>query len=72
MSLEVSSDSRFRVQLLLLCIAAFSCIPLISAEVSPPNMVIIIVDDMGFSDIGCYGGEIDTQHLDDLEKNGLR
>lgn len=39
---------------------------------SKPNVIIILVDDMGFSDLGCYGGEIDTPHLDDLAKNGVR
>jgi len=38
----------------------------------PPNIVIIIVDDMGFSDLGCYGGEVNTPNLDRLAKNGLR
>jgi arylsulfatase len=37
-----------------------------------PNVVIILNDDMGFSDIGCYGGEIDTPSLDRLAANGLR
>jgi arylsulfatase len=37
-----------------------------------PNIVIIVCDDMGFSDIGCYGGEIDTPNLDRLAANGLR
>src|SRR5437016_3601947 len=37
-----------------------------------PNILIILADDMGFSDIGCYGGEIKTPHLDKLAKNGLR
>ena len=37
-----------------------------------PNIVVIMADDMGFSDIGCYGGEIDTPNLDRLAKNGLR
>ena len=37
-----------------------------------PNIVIILVDDMGFSDIGCYGAEIDTPNLDGLAGNGLR
>ncbi len=37
-----------------------------------PNVVIILVDDMGWSDIGCYGSEIPTPHLDALAKNGLR
>ncbi len=38
----------------------------------PPNVVIIMVDDLGYSDIGCYGGEIDTPNLDSLASNGLR
>jgi arylsulfatase A-like enzyme len=37
-----------------------------------PNIVIILSDDMGFSDIGCYGGEIPTPNLDRLARNGLR
>ena len=37
-----------------------------------PNIVIMMADDMGYSDIGCYGGEIDTPNLDTLAKNGLR
>ncbi len=37
-----------------------------------PNLVVIMVDDMGFSDIGCYGGEIPTPHLDALAAEGLR
>lgn len=38
----------------------------------PPNIVLILNDDMGFSDIGCYGGEIETPTLDMLAKRGLR
>ncbi len=37
-----------------------------------PNIMIILNDDMGFSDIGCYGGEIETPNLDRLAANGLR
>ena len=37
-----------------------------------PNIIIILADDMGFSDIGCYGGEIRTPVLDRLAANGLR
>ncbi|HBN75302.1 MAG TPA: arylsulfatase, partial [Planctomycetaceae bacterium] len=37
-----------------------------------PNIVIIMVDDMGFSDVGCYGSEISTPNLDRLAENGLR
>ncbi|MCA9126429.1 MAG: arylsulfatase [Planctomycetales bacterium] len=42
------------------------------AAAEQPNLVIILSDDMGFSDIGCYGGEIDTPHLDSLASGGLR
>jgi arylsulfatase A-like enzyme len=37
-----------------------------------PNFVVIVADDMGFSDAGCYGGEIATPHLDRLADGGLR
>ena len=37
-----------------------------------PNIVIVLVDDMGYSDIGCYGGEIDTPNIDRLAAGGLR
>ncbi|MEW6156603.1 MAG: arylsulfatase [Verrucomicrobiota bacterium] len=38
----------------------------------PPNILFILADDMGFSDAGCYGGEIATPNLDRLAANGLR
>jgi len=37
-----------------------------------PNIILIIADDLGFSDLGCYGGEIETPNLDYLASNGLR
>lgn len=37
-----------------------------------PNIVLVLADDMGFSDAGCYGGEIQTPTLDSLAYNGLR
>ena len=37
-----------------------------------PNLIIILSDDMGFSDLGCYGGEVSTPNLDRLAKNGVR
>ena len=42
------------------------------AKAAPPNIVFIISDDMGYSDLGCYGGEIDTPVLDSLAEQGLR
>ncbi len=37
-----------------------------------PNIIVILADDMGYSDLGCYGGEIETPHLDALAAGGLR
>ena len=45
------------------------------AAVSPkerPNILLIMADDMGWSDIGCYGGEIDTPNIDRLAEQGMR
>ncbi len=44
------------------------------AKSSPPrpNVLFILADDLGYSDLGCYGGEIATPNLDRLAKNGLR
>ncbi|MEI6647238.1 MAG: arylsulfatase [bacterium] len=39
---------------------------------SKPNIIVILVDDMGFSDLSCYGGEIPTPNLDGLAQKGLR
>ena len=44
----------------------------LAAADSRPNVVLIMADDLGFSDIGCYGSEIETPHLDALAKEGLR
>jgi len=39
---------------------------------SRPDIVLVLADDMGFSDIGCFGGEIETPHLDRLGRSGVR
>ncbi|MDF1816305.1 MAG: arylsulfatase [Verrucomicrobiales bacterium] len=57
---------------ILLCLLLFG-FPLASCEAGQvPNIVHIISDDMGYSDIGCYGGEIETPVLDSLAQSGLR
>ncbi|MFO1021386.1 MAG: sulfatase-like hydrolase/transferase [Planctomycetales bacterium] len=37
-----------------------------------PNIVLILADDLGYSDLGCYGGEIETPHLDRMCREGMR
>ena len=54
--------------ILILC----SCVCCSGAESKRPNILLIMSDDMGFSDLGCYGGEIQTPNLDALAQNGIR
>jgi len=42
------------------------------SEARKPNVLLVIMDDMGFSDIGCYGGDIETPNIDRLASNGVR
>lgn len=44
----------------------------IEQEASRPNIILIMADDMGYTDIGCYGSEIKTPELDQLAENGVR
>ena len=37
-----------------------------------PNVMLVVMDDMGFSDLGCYGGEIETPNVNRLSRNGVR
>ena len=43
-----------------------------AAEAQRPNIIVVFADDLGFSDLGCYGGEIQTPNLDRLATEGLR
>jgi arylsulfatase A-like enzyme len=71
----MSHPSRFA---LLIALAASSVALFASAASSlcvaadQPNIIVILSDDMGYSDIGCYGSEIETPNLDGLAENGLR
>ncbi|MDG2273966.1 MAG: sulfatase-like hydrolase/transferase, partial [Halioglobus sp.] len=43
-----------------------------SRAAEKPNVIVIMADDLGFSDLGCYGGEVETPHLDRLAEESVR
>ena len=61
----------FRLGLIITAVGSLLAQTNITAE-EKPNIVIILVDDLGFSDIGSYGGEINTPNLDRLAKGGVK
>lgn len=55
------------------CISLLLLVPcILPAAGRKPNVVFILADDLGYSDLGCYGGEIATPNLDALARDGLR
>jgi arylsulfatase A len=52
--------------------AAAAALPLAGAPAAPPNVVLILCDDLGYGDLGCYGGQIRTPNLDRLAAEGVR
>src|SRR5690606_27552947 len=50
---------------------ALMCVGIAQAKSSRPNVIIIMSDDVGYSDIGAFGGEIQTPNIDTLAKNGV-
>lgn len=51
---------------------SFSAQAQTAGQAKRPNVILILADDMGFSDAGCYGGEIKTPNIDALAKQGTR
>lgn len=69
---------RFAVSVLVMCpgltrpaAAAPSEKPADTAE-GKPNVLVVVMDDVGYSDLGCYGGEIHTPNIDSLARDGVR
>jgi len=60
---------RVRSTLLALLLA---CAGAVAAQPQRPNIVLLLADDWGFSDVGAFGGEIATPHLDELARRGMR
>ncbi len=71
------AEGRF-MRTLLLCVGVVVLLAAVDraqagdAPARKPNIVVILCDDMGFSDLGCYGGEINTPNLDQLAAGGVR
>lgn len=55
-----------------LALTTLAFTPLLASEGKKPNLLLIMADDLGYSDLGCYGSEIQTPHLDAVAENGLR
>ncbi|WP_256439268.1 arylsulfatase [Pseudozobellia sp. WGM2] len=62
-------------QLILFVVVLVGCknkLPSETESLERPNIILIMADDLGYSDLGCYGGEINTPNIDNLAYNGLR
>ena len=65
-------NDRMKKVILTLFVMRFALLVSAVDVTKQPNIVLIMADDMGFSDIGCYGSEIKTPTLDRLARNGIR
>ena len=66
---EITMSNNIKICLVLIVFLFTGCSP---TSESRPNIVLIIADDLAFSDLGSYGGEISTPHLDALANDGVR
>ena len=62
----------FRIQLFVVLVTINSCSVPVEENSKRPNIILIMGDDIGYSDLGCYGSEIKTPNLDALANNGIR
>ena len=73
---EDHGENGMRPNFVSFCAASFFILGIMPAaeasEPSRPNIILIMCDDMGWSDIGCYGGEVQTPNLDGMAAQGLR
>jgi arylsulfatase len=50
----------------------FFCFSVLGQQARKPNIILILADDMGYSDLSCYGGEVQTPNINSLAKEGLK
>ena len=63
-----------KLQLPILFISLCSLLPsgaALAANSSPPNILVILADDLGYGDLSCHGGKIPTPHIDSIARNGM-
>lgn len=65
---------HYAITLMLILVVLLGCSSTMPWSAAPkrPNIILIMADDLGFSDIGCYGGEAQTPNLDRLAANGIK
>ena len=72
MKYMISKNAWFYSGMSALACLGTACSQKIEKEQKQPNVILILADDMGYSDLGCYGSEINTPNLDGLATRGLR
>lgn len=71
--MHLSASLVMRLATAVACLAGcYASGAMARAEAAKPNIVLILADDLGWADLGCYGGEIETPHLDSLARGGVR
>src|SRR5262249_60591025 len=72
-SIRVAARVGMRSRVYLWAVVALAvAAPVVAADTPRPNVLLVLADDLGYSDLGCYGGEIDTPALDRLAAHRLR
>ena len=56
----------------IVCLAYVYLIFTADASADRPNVILVMADDLGYGDIGCYDGWIETPHIDSIARNGVR